>query len=99
MDDRFSTAQALFKQRKFSQSASILTEILDSDNNSINALTLLAQCMLSTTKIDDTIRVLERIFKVEPQNHEASNIILEILKIVRNTYEEKDYCKKIIAIN
>lgn len=98
MDGRFSAAEALFNQGKFSESASILAQILVSNSNSINTLSLLARCMLQSYKIDNAIQLLEKILRIEPHNHEAKNIILAMLVILRNTDKAKEYCEKIVAI-
>ncbi len=98
METRLTTAQGLFNQGKFSESASILLEILDNSDNSINALMLLARCRLMTNEIDDTFQLLEKVFKIEPQNQEAETIALDILRISRGTANAKERCEKMISM-
>ena len=79
MEANIERAKSLFKQNKYQESIDTCQNILATNNNSIDALKLIAKSLLATRKNDDARLYLEKALNIKPDDY-------EVIKDLGNTY-------------
>ena len=61
----------LFKQTKYQETIDTCNQILASDNNSVEAIKLIAKSFLATRKIEDARLYLNKALTLQPYDYEV----------------------------
>jgi len=65
------TAQSLFKKNKYQETIDTCNQILITDNNSIEAIKLIAKCLLAIGQIEDSRLHLNKALSINPEDCEV----------------------------
>ena len=71
MEANIERAQSLFKQNKYQETIDTCTTILASDNESIEAIKLIAKSFLATRKIKDARFYFNKALNIKPDDYEV----------------------------
>jgi len=90
LEENIEIAQLLFEENKYHETIYTCNQILTTDNNSIEALKLIAKSFLATRRIDDARLYFNKALTLNLNDHEA-------IKDLGNTYQsvgDSDTAKK-----
>ena len=71
MEANIKIAQTLFKKNKYQETIDTCKQILTTNNNSIEAIKLVAKSFLATRKIDDARLYLNKVLNIKSDDYEA----------------------------
>lgn len=99
MEANIEIAQLLFRQNKYQETIDACNQILTTDNNSIEAIKLIAKSFLATRKIDDARLYLNKAVKIKPNDYESIKDLGNSYQAVGDINNAKKYYQKAIEVN
>ncbi len=99
MNKAVQVAEILFRENKFQAVINTCHQILSEDNNSIEAIKLIAKSFLATRKIDSARLYFNKALEINPDDYESIKDLGNTYHAVGDSNSAKNYYQKAIEIN
>ena len=99
MEANIKSAQLLYKQNKYQETIETCNKILDTNNNSIEALKLIAQSFLETRRIEEARLYFNKALKIHPDDYEVIKDLGNTYQAIGDSNTAKYYYEKALRIN
>ena len=99
LGSKIQIAQSLFKQNKYKEVINACKEILNTGDNSIEAIKLIAKSFLAIKNIDDARLYFDQALTLKPDDYEVIKDLGNLYQAIGDINNAKSYYQKALAIN